>query len=129
VALSHPFGPLEMQVLGLLDPHEPLSVAQVQERLQAAGHESAYTTVMTVLTRLHAKKAVVRNREGNRYLYTAAARAPKVKAGLLARLQRSLFQGDRAQPVLALLEGDELSDAELRELRRLIDAKLRARKP
>ena len=45
-------GPLEMRVLGLLSPGEAASVAQVRGRLEVEGHGLAYTTVMTVLTRL-----------------------------------------------------------------------------
>lgn len=81
---------------------------------------------MTVLVRLHAKGLVVREKEGNRYLYAAARKAPSVSNGILARVGRALFDRDRAQPILALLDDAELSREELRVLRRAVDAKLRA---
>ena len=51
-------GELAGQVLGILQAaHEPLSPAAVRERL---GGELAYTTVVTILSRLHAKRVLDR---------------------------------------------------------------------
>ncbi len=124
----HALGPLEMEVLGLLDPSEPLAVAAIQARLAGRGHELAYTTVMTVLVRLHKKGLATRVKEGNRFLYTATRRAPGVSEGILTKIRRSLFQSDRMKPILALLDDDELTDDELRALRRVIDERRRGRR-
>jgi predicted transcriptional regulator len=120
-------GPLEMRVLGLLGA-ESLAVGAIRDRLSADGHELAYTTVMTVLVRLHAKRLVDRRKEGNRYVYRAARGAPRASEGILARVGRSLFDRDRTRPILALLDDAELSRDELRDLRSAIDAKLREKK-
>jgi BlaI family transcriptional regulator, penicillinase repressor len=117
-----------MTVLGLLDADAPLPVASVQQRLARAGQDLAYTTVMTVLVRLHEKGVVTRRKEGSRFLYAPARRAPKVATGILERVGQSLFRNDRARPILALLEDDALSDDELREVRAMIDEKLKERK-
>lgn len=119
-------GPLEMRVLGLLGP-EPVAVAELQSRLAEGGEALAYTTVMTVLTRLHKKGLAARRKDGNRYLYTAARRAPSVIEGILARVRGALFQGDRTRPILALLDDEELSEGELRELRKAIDERIAGR--
>lgn len=116
-----------MKVLGLLGK-SPLPVGALRDQLRASGSELAYTTVMTVLVRLHAKGLVERTPDGNRYLYAAARKAPRVSEGILARVGRSLFDGDRTRPILALLDDDELSEDELRGLRKAIDAKLRGKK-
>jgi predicted transcriptional regulator len=121
---NHELGPLEMEVLGLLDAAEPAPVAAVQERLAAAGHELAYTTVMTVLVRLHEKGLVTRKKQGPRFLYAPARGAPRVARGILTRIRQSLFRSDRARPVLALLEEERLSPDELRAIRDLVDAQL-----
>jgi predicted transcriptional regulator len=122
---AHELGPLEMQVLGLLDPDEPLPVASIQARLASAGAELAYTTVMTVLVRLLKKGLVVRKKEGNRFLYAASGRSPGVSEGILTRIHRTLFQGDRTRPILALLDDEALSADDLRALRRVIDERLK----
>lgn len=114
-----------MRVLGLLDPATPASVQEIQEKLAREGSELAYTTVMTVLGRLHDKGVVSRTRDGRRYLYRAAKHAPAMTKRIVSRIQRALFPGDRAQPILALLDDDDLSVDDLRVLRRRIDERLR----
>lgn len=118
-------GPLEMEVMGLLDRRgKPASVADIRKGL---GKELAYTTVMTVLVRLHRKGMVERIREGRQYLYSPAASFAKVRHSLLDRVRRSLFQRERPKPLVALLEGDrDLSVEELRELREMIDRRIEA---
>ncbi len=122
-------GPLEMRVLGLLDGRQPQSVAEIRQRLEQEGSELAYTTVMTVLKRLYDKGLVTRQKESRRHLYSVNQRAPKVKQGVLARVHRALFRGDRLQPLVALVEQEDLSKDELVALRQAIDAQLEERKP
>ncbi|WP_369142568.1 BlaI/MecI/CopY family transcriptional regulator [Streptomyces sp. R44] len=100
-------GELEAQVLGVLrGAAEPVPVAWVQERL---GGDLAYTTVITILTRLHAKGAVARERVGRSFVWTAVAD----EAGLAAlRMRRVLdAEADReavlASFVTALSPNDE----------------------
>ncbi|MCB5908631.1 BlaI/MecI/CopY family transcriptional regulator [Streptomyces pinistramenti] len=81
-------GELEAQVLAALHRAAgPVSAAWVQERL---GGDLAYTTVMTILSRLHAKKAVTRERSGRAYLWTPAAD----EAGLAALRMRRVLDGE-----------------------------------
>lgn len=127
MSTTHGLGPLEMKILGLLDG-EPASVNAVRDRLRRSGADLAYTTVMTVLVRLHAKGLAERRKEGNRYVYSAARRAPRVSEGLVARVGRALFEREPARPILALLDDAELSADDLRLLRRAIDAKLKEKK-
>jgi predicted transcriptional regulator len=122
-------GPLEMRVLGLLDGRQPQSVAEIRQRLEQDGSALAYTTVMTVLKRLYDKGLVTREKESRRYLYSVNQRAPKVKQGVLNRVHRALFHGDRLRPLVALVEQDDLSKDELVALRQAIDAQLEERKP
>ena len=117
-------GPLEMRVLGLLDGTEPHSVADLRSQL---GTSLAYTTVMTVLSRLHKKGLVVRRKEGHRFLYWSAPWAPKVKGGIFDRMRRALFPNGEARPLIALLEQEDLSQEDLRALRDVIDRRLKGR--
>ena len=123
---SHPFGPLELKILGMFSGDEALGATEVQALLEAGGDSLAYTTVMTVLVRLAEKGALARQREGKRYLYRASRRAAKLKVGFLSKVQESLFSNARLKPLAALLDADELSADELRALRKLVDAKLKA---
>lgn len=100
-------GELETQVLtALCRAPEPVTAAYVQERL---GGGLAYTTVMTILTRLHAKGVVARQRAGRAFEWTAVAD----EAGLAALRMRRLLdaEADReavlASFVTSLPPGDE----------------------
>jgi len=120
-------GPLEMRIVGLLDGKGALAVGDIQRRLDEAGHALAYTTVMTVLVRLHEKGLVSRAKDGRRYLYTSSRGAPKVANGIMSRLSKTLFKHDRMRPILTLIDDDDISDADLRALRAAIDEKLKRR--
>ncbi|MFD7714113.1 BlaI/MecI/CopY family transcriptional regulator [Streptomyces sp. NPDC059786] len=100
-------GELEGQVLGALSAAAgPVTAAWVQDRL---GDDLAYTTVVTILTRLLAKDAVSRERRGRSFVWTPTADV----AGLAARKMRRLLDGERdreavlASFVTALPPGDE----------------------
>lgn len=79
IIAGHRIGALEAEVLGYLwDAEVPLSVRDIVSRLR--GRERAYTTVMTVLTRLHEKGLVERVLSGRAYLYRAAGTPEEMAA-------------------------------------------------
>lgn len=121
-------GPLELEVLGVLNGASKLSVAEIQASLKASGHKLAYTTVMTVLVRLHKKKLVVREKESRQFLYSTTNRKEASPFKLLERVKNSLFRSEKLKPILSLLESDdELSQAELETLKLAIEARLKSR--
>ena len=120
-------GRLEMAVLGLLDAGGELDVREVQRQLEVGGHAVAYTTVLTVLSRLFDKGVVERRKEGRRYVYREARSAAGVKHGLLRRLENALFASNRLRAVAALLDDNALTTDELKQLRGLVNAKLKER--
>ena len=66
-------GPLERRVMQHLWAHGSRSVGEVLAAVNAgASRELAYTTVMTVLVRLHDKGYVVRDKEGRHFRYAPA---------------------------------------------------------
>ncbi|GHC86204.1 BlaI/MecI/CopY family transcriptional regulator [Streptomyces flavofungini] len=81
-------GELEAQVLAALHgARGPVSAAWVQERL---GGDLAYTTVMTILTRLLAKNVVTRERAGRSFVWRSTAD----EAGLAALRMRKVLDGE-----------------------------------
>ncbi|MDX6758619.1 MULTISPECIES: BlaI/MecI/CopY family transcriptional regulator [Streptomyces] len=89
-------GELEAQVLAVLGrAPRPVTAAWVQERLFG---NLAYTTVMTILTRLYAKGAVARERAGRSFEWVSVAD----EAGLAALRMRKVLDGESdRQAVLA----------------------------
>jgi predicted transcriptional regulator len=69
------FGPLEAEVMDVVwAAAGPVSVRDVAERLNDGRSEPlAYTTVMTVMSRLAQKHVLERRREGRGYLYEPSA--------------------------------------------------------
>lgn len=66
-------GPLERRVMEELWRHGPQTVAQTLERLNSTTERKlAYTTVMTILVRLHEKGYASRTQTGRTYTYEAA---------------------------------------------------------
>ncbi len=108
-------GELEAQVLAALHHAPgPASAAWVQERL---GGDLAYTTVMTILSRLHAKQAVTRERSGRAYLWTPAAD----EAGLAALRMRRVLDGEPDRDAVLTSFVSALSAHDEQLLRTLLD--------
>lgn len=89
-----------------------LTPAQVRERL---GDPLAYTTVVTILSRLHVKGVLTRNRAGRAFSYAPVADEP----GLAARRMRGVLvaETDREAVLARFVSG--LSPADERLLRRM----------
>jgi predicted transcriptional regulator len=119
-------GPLEMEILGVLNSQEGQSVADIQNDLKSSGKDLAYTTVMTVLVRLFNKDLVTRQKSGRQFLYSVATKRDSSPVGIFDRVCRSLFGDERLQPLLALLDNEaELTVDELKELRKQVNERLK----
>jgi predicted transcriptional regulator len=116
-----PVGSLERAVLEQLwAAAGPVTPREVLERLDA---DLAYTTVVTILTRLVAKGLVARERAGKAYVY----RPEVAEADLIAERMRTTLAsaGDRKATLSRFVEG--LSKREARALRNLLDDVARGR--
>ncbi|MFI9076184.1 BlaI/MecI/CopY family transcriptional regulator [Streptomyces sioyaensis] len=108
-------GQLEAQVLAALHHAPgPAGAAWVQDRL---GGDLAYTTVMTILSRLHAKQAVTRERSGRAYLWSPAAD----EAGLAALRMRRVLDGEPDRDAVLTSFVSTLSAQDEQLLRTLLD--------
>jgi predicted transcriptional regulator len=69
------FGPLESEVMGVVwRAGRPVAVREVVDNLNESRSEPlAYTTVMTVMSRLAEKDALSRRKSGRSYVYEANA--------------------------------------------------------
>ena len=111
-------GELESAVLAVLHAvGTPLSPGAVRERL---GGDLAYTTVVTILSRLHAKGVLDRARMGRAYLYAPVADEP----GLAARRMATVLaaEPDREAVLARFVSG--LSPADEQLLRRMLGAEV-----
>ncbi len=108
-------GELEALVLSALrEADGPATAGWVQQRL---GGDLAYTTVITILTRLLAKGAVTRERAGRSFAWTPASD----HAGLAAHKMRKVLDAetDREAVLASFVTGRDPDDERL--LRELLD--------
>ncbi|MER7409087.1 MULTISPECIES: BlaI/MecI/CopY family transcriptional regulator [Streptomyces] len=109
-------GELEGLVLSVLGTaQEPVTAAWVQERL---GGDLAYTTVVTILTRLHAKQAVTRTREGRSYVWSPVAD----EAGLAALRMRRVLDSEADRDAVLASFVSSLGPDDERLMRQLLRA-------
>ena len=117
--LGH-LGELQTQVLEELWRAGEASVREVRDRLEARGVKLAYTTVLTVMTRLHARGLLIRRRQGRRDYYRAAVEASELQAALSREAVDRLIEthGDEALAAFTarMRDGDPAALATLREL-------------
>jgi predicted transcriptional regulator len=114
-----PSGMLEAEVLAVVRAAGmPLTPGQVRERLDARQRgELAYSTVVTIMSRLHIKGLLARERAGRGFAYT-----PVDEASLAAgQMSRALDGGTDHDAVLTRFVSG-LSGRDARLLRRLLDA-------
>lgn len=110
-----PAGELEAAVMAALwAAGVPLTSGRVRTEL---GSGLARTTVATILTRLHGKGVVDRERRGRGYAYFPVQDAPGLTA---RRMHTELDRGADRETVLARFVA-QLSPGDERHLRRLLD--------
>lgn len=112
-----PLGPLETAAMEVLWGHaEPMTVRQVLDELnRRRSPPLAYTTVMTTLSRLAEKGAVIREPQGRGYAYQPAGHDP---AALAVRSVLSDY-GDAA--IARFVEQVGTDPEQRRRLRRLLE--------
>ena len=120
MARSPDLTPAELRVMKALWQVEHGTVAEIRAELGRRGQDLAYTTVMTLLTRLATKGAVAVCKEREPFIYRAAHRREHVLRDRLREFVREVFDGQADSLVLNLVENESLSRAELRAIERKI---------
>lgn len=91
--------------------------------LTAEGKELAPTTVATLLQRLSKQGWVKHRQSGRQFLYRAKVKQEDAAKGSLQRVLQSFFGGRVSALTAQLLESDEISPEDLKEMRELIKRK------
>lgn len=110
-------GALEAKIMRLLW-HHPGDYASVREVLAALDDELAYTTVMTVMVRLHDKGLLQRRRAGRAWTYRPAMSREAYAAATMA--QALAVAEDRTSALLHFVA--DLDEEGAETLRRLLEA-------
>ena len=99
------------------------TVADVLVVLASQHRELAPTTVATLLQRLSKQGWVKHRRNGRQFIYRAKVSQKDAAKSVLQRVLSSFFGGRVSALTAELLETEQLSQDELKELRRLIKGK------
>lgn len=108
-------GALEDAVMRYLWTHD--GAATTTEVHATVGKDLAYTTVMTILTRLWKKGLVERDRVGRAYAYRPVSSEADHEAG---HMRNALERAGDPEAVLSSF-AEKLSDADLATLRSVLD--------
>ena len=115
----------ELDVMAVLWGRGSATVAEVRERLPA---DLAYTTVLSVLRTLEEKGHVGHREEGKAHRYFPLVERRVAGRSALARLIDTVFNGSPELLLTQLVSDRDLSDDQIKKLRRLMDARLRGDK-
>ncbi len=124
---SQVLGQLELRLMDILwTASEPLSVRDVLAQLGRS--KLAYTTVMTTLDRLYKKELLLREKQGNAFVYQAAMDHDEYQRRVVAAAVGPLLE-QGAGPVLAafVAVAAGVDEKHLLQLERLIAAHRRRR--
>ncbi len=118
--------PTEMEILTVLWRVGKASVQGVWQQLKPP--KRAYTTVLTLLRIMERKGYVVHDVEGRAFVYRPVLDEDKTRRSVIRRLIDRMFEGSAESLVASLLEHEDISEAELRRLRRIIQEKKRGKR-
>ncbi len=116
----------ELDVMSVLWDVGPATVAEVRERI---ADDLAYTTVLTMLRTLEQKGYVSHTEDGRAHRYKPLVQREVAGRTALRRLVDKVFDGSPELLLTQLVSDKQLSDEELRRLRKLLAGRLREKKP
>jgi len=112
----------ELDVMNVLWRQGPSTVTEVREHLD---DPLAYTTVLTVLRTLEDKKHVAHREEGKAHRYYAKVSEKAARHSALGRVLDRVFGGSAELLLTHLVKDRDLSPAEVKRLRSLMDESLK----
>ena len=116
----HGLGSLQSQVMDLVWTQGEATVSQLLETI-GKRRSITYTTVLSAVQKLEKKGWLKHRPAGRAYVYYPVRDRLEVGGRTLKDLLRTAFGGDPRLLLASLLEDTRLSDADLKELRNLIE--------
>jgi BlaI family transcriptional regulator, penicillinase repressor len=115
----------EWAILQVVWEQQPCAAPTVQEAL-AKERRWAYTTVKTMMDRMVKKGLLTTEKVRNLYLYRAAITRPQAQRREVWRTVKRAFDGALTPMMQFLIENERLSEADYRQLERLIQDRKRS---
>ncbi len=110
----------ELEVLKVLWAHGPATVRAVESRL-GRRKKWAYTTILTLLTRLREKGCVKQDRAADAHVFRAAITRDQLLGRRLKELAETVCDGTAGPLVHALVDSRRLTPEDIAALRQKLD--------
>ncbi len=111
----------ELDVLQVLWKNGPCTVRFVHDKLNEQKEIVQYTSTLKLMQVMKEKGMLERDETNMKHIYTAAVEEDKVKGNLLGRFVDSMYNGSASSLMLALLDNDKTSAAELQKIKELLN--------
>jgi predicted transcriptional regulator len=120
----HGLGALQAEVMEIVWSLGEATVAEVHERINRR-RRITYTTALAAMQKLAKRGWLVQRRDGRAHVYRAKRNRESAAAQLLKNVLKQAFGGDPRLLLSNLIDQQEMSEEELADLRRLINARLK----
>ena len=117
-------GDLQRAVMEIIWERGEASVHQVRDRLKSE-KRLAYTTILTTLQKLERIGWLKHRNEGKSYVYLPTRSREQAGAGSVKGFLKRVFDGDAVAMFQHLIREGDLSEEELRRVRKMIEEKRR----
>jgi len=126
--MSVDFTERELDLMAVLWDEGPSTAAEVRKALADRDVDLAYNTVLTLLRILEDKGHVDHTEEGRAHRFRAAVKRQEAEASALTRTLDRIFGGSAEALVTQLVQERGLSKKDLKRLRRIVNARLEAKR-
>ncbi len=123
-AAAHPTE-LELQILKILWHESPQRVRDIRLALANEGRDVAHTSVITTLNSMFEKRLLKRQKDANAFLFAPRVSREQTSRRMLGDVVGRVFDGSAKQVMLSLFDCADIDADELKELRRLINSRIR----
>ncbi|MDQ7824117.1 MAG: BlaI/MecI/CopY family transcriptional regulator [Candidatus Eremiobacteraeota bacterium] len=120
---SH-LGELELEIMDVLWDFDFATVKDIHETL-VKKRDIAYTTVMTVMTRLAEKGMLKRSQSGRTYVYRPKYSRTQIAHTFFDRIKEKIFRGRPAELFSYIIASSSLTSDDLLRIKLLIEEKER----
>lgn len=127
-AAEHPTE-LELRILKILWQESPLQVRDVRQQLADSGRDIAHTSVITTLNTMVRKGYLKRIKDGKAFRFAPKVVPEAIKRNMLGDMINRVFDGSATAAMLSLFDSANVAPGELKELRRLINQKIKDQPP
>ena len=110
----------ELEILGVLWEGGPSTVREVHAHLEAR-RPTGYTTALKTMQIMAEKSLVERDESQRTHVYTAKLNREQAQRTFLSDMMKSVFGGSPKSLVMRALETEDVTAADLAEIRKAID--------